>query len=72
MSGPLDRTLVAFDGRRRVAVARQKQGGWLVVGDSLCWLDAKGKTNIFGIVSPNYLFVKDKRTAKKYIDSINN
>ncbi len=65
-----DHTLVAFDGRRRVAVARQKRQGWLVVGDSLCWISAKDKKNIFGIVNPSIILVKNKAEAKNLIDSV--
>jgi len=64
-----DRTLVAFDGRRRVAVARKTRGGWLVVGYGVSWLEAKGKTNCLGISNPTMLVVPSKTAAKALIDS---
>lgn len=65
-----DRTLVAFDGRRRVAVARKARGGWLVVGYGVSWIEAKGKTNCLGISNPTMLVVPNKAAAQSLINSI--
>ena len=65
-----DNTLVAFDGKRRIAVARKKQHGWLVVADVACWLEAKDKKNVFGIMNHSMILVKNKSEAKKLINSV--
>lgn len=64
-----DRTLVAFDGRRRIAVARKKNQGWLVAGDAICWIEAKDKKNCLGISNPSMIVVQTKTAAKALIDS---
>tara|TARA_R110000868_G_scaffold221524_2_gene473270 strand:- start:727 stop:948 length:222 start_codon:yes stop_codon:yes gene_type:complete len=55
-----------FDGRRRVAVARQTGSGkWLVNGYTLSWLEKGQLKNCFGISNPSILVLETKRDVIK-------
>lgn len=65
------RVIVAFDGRRRVAVARKVlAGGWLVVGYGLSWIDKGDKKNVFGIANPSMLTLKNVTQVRNLFNSL--
>jgi hypothetical protein len=65
------RVIVAFDGRRRVAVARKVlAGGWLVVGYGLSWIDKGDKKNVFGIANPSMLTLKNVTQVRNLLNSL--
>jgi hypothetical protein len=60
------RAIVVMDGRRAIAVARNKGygRGWLLSARGFCWTDPRARArNAFGIVSPELLLVRTKREA---------
>lgn len=63
------RGFVVMDGRRHVATARPKPGrGWFLRAYGFCWTDPDArKPNWLDEVYPNYLLVRDKRTAERYL-----